>query len=106
MHSRVEEEVQLDRAPHPIQETTTNLIPSLIIATLAAAVAFLTQMLAQVPMIRSFGVLLAIGLVIVVFADIVLPTAILVARDYRAPPPPPDYTTDPASRPAATVGSM
>src|SRR3546814_11511544 len=39
MHSRVEEEVQLDRAPHPIQETTTNLIPSLIIPTLAAAVA-------------------------------------------------------------------
>src|SRR3546814_11631410 len=70
MHSRVEEEVQLDRAPHPIQETTTNLIPSLIIATLAAAVAFLTLLLAEVPMIRSFGVLLALGIVIVVIADI------------------------------------
>src|SRR5690606_8909599 len=77
LHSRVEEEVQLDRAPHPIQETTTNLGPPLVIATVAAAVSFLALLLAEVPMIRSFGVLLAMGIVIVVVADIVLSVAVL-----------------------------
>ena len=85
--SRVEEEVQLDRAPHPIQETTTNLAPPLIIATLADAVSFLALLLAEVPMIRSFGVLLAIGIVVVLVADLVLPTAILGAREYYRPTP-------------------
>src|SRR3546814_20267135 len=59
MHSRVEEEVQLDRAPPPIQETTTNLLPPLLIATLPAAVPFPPLLLAQVPKIRQFGLLLA-----------------------------------------------
>ncbi|HLU42834.1 MAG TPA: MMPL family transporter, partial [Microthrixaceae bacterium] len=94
LHSRVEEEVQLDRAPHPIQETTTNLGPPLVIATVAAAVSFLALLLAEVPMIRSFGVLLAMGIVIVVVADIVLSVAVLGNREYRSPTPPRDYTRD------------
>ena len=106
MHSRVEEEVQLDRAPHPIQETTTNLAPPLIIATLAAAVSFLALLLAEVPMIRSFGVLLAIGIVVVLVADLVLPTAILGAREYYRPTPSRDYTTDGVARAVVTLGSL
>lgn len=106
MHSRVEEEVQLDRAPHPIQETTTNLAPPLIIATLAAAVSFLALLLAEVPMIRSFGVLLAIGILVVLVADIVLPTAILGAREYYRPTPSRDYTTDAVGRAVVKLGSL
>jgi hypothetical protein len=106
MHSRVEEEVALDRAPHPIQETTTNLAPPLIIATLAAAVSFLALLLAEVPMLRSFGVLLAIGIVVVLVADVVLPTAILGAREYRSPTPPRDYTTDAVGRGVVKLGSL
>ncbi|WP_430233780.1 efflux RND transporter permease subunit [Nitrosomonas communis] len=106
MHSRVEEEVQLDRAPHPIQETTTRLGPALVVATLAGAVSFLALLLAQVPMLRSFGVLLAVGIVVVVVADIVLPTAILGAREYRSPTPRRDYTTDAVSRGIVTLGSL
>jgi hypothetical protein len=106
MHSRVEEEVALDRAPHPIQETTTNLAPPLIIATLAAAVSFLALLLAEVPMIRSFGVLLAIGILVVLVADIVLPTAILGAREYNSPTPQRDYTTDAVGRGIVKLGSL
>src|SRR3546814_16255195 len=57
-------------------------------------------------MIRSFGVLLALGIVIVVIADIVLPTAILGAREYRSPTPQRDYTTDAVGRAVVKVGSM
>jgi uncharacterized protein len=106
MHSRVEEEVQLDRAPHPIQETTTNLAPALIIATLASAVSFLALLLAEVPMLRSFGVLLAIGIVVVLVADIVLPTAVLGAREYYRPTPSRDYTTDAVGRAVVKLGSL
>src|SRR3712207_7889670 len=34
MHARVEEEVVLDRAEHPIQETSRNLGPALLVVTL------------------------------------------------------------------------
>jgi len=105
MHSRVEEEVQLDRAPHPIQATTTNLVTPLIIATLAGAVSFLALLLAEVPMIRSFGVLLAVGIIVVLIADVVLSTAVLGAREYHSPTPQRDYTTDKVSRGIIKLGS-
>ena len=106
LHSRVEEEVQLDRAPHPIQETTTNLGPPLVIATVAAAVSFLALLLAEVPMIRSFGVLLAMGIVIVVVADIVLSVAVLGNREYRSPTPPRDYTRDAVAAGVVKLGGL
>jgi hydrophobe/amphiphile efflux-3 (HAE3) family protein len=106
MHSRVEEEVQLDRELHPIQETTTNLVPPLIIATLAGVVSFLALLLARVPMIRQFGVLLALGLVVVLIADVVLTTAALGAREFRKPTPPRDYTTDAIGRGIVKLGSL
>ncbi len=106
IHSRVEEEVQLDRAAHPIQETTTNLIPPLIIATLAAAVSFLALLLARVPMIREFGVLLAIGILVVLVADVLITTAVLGAREYRAPTPPRNYTTDAIANGIVKLGSL
>jgi uncharacterized protein len=106
MHSRVEEEVALDRATHPIQETTTNLVPALLIATMAAVVSFLALLLARVPMIREFGVLLAIGISVVLIADVLLTTAVLGAREYRRPTPPRDYTTDAIGRGIVKLGSL
>ncbi|MEJ7844518.1 MAG: MMPL family transporter [Acidimicrobiales bacterium] len=106
MHSRVEEEVQLDRADHPIQETTRNLVPPLIIATIAAALAFLALLLAEVPMIREFGLLLALGVTVVLVADVVIPTAVLGSREHRSPTPPRDYTTDKMSALVMKLGSL
>ena len=106
MHSRVEEEVQLDRELHPIQETTTNLVGPLIIATLAGVVSFLALLLARVPMIREFGILLALGLVVVLIADVVLTTAALGHREFRNPTPPRDYTTDAIGRGIVKLGSL
>jgi hydrophobe/amphiphile efflux-3 (HAE3) family protein len=105
-HSRVEEEVQLDRSPHPIQETATQLVPALLVATVAAAIAFLALQLAEVPMIRHFGVLLALGIVVVLVADVVLPTAILGAREHRSPTTPRDFTHDALSRLVVRLGSL
>jgi len=45
-------------------------------------------------MIRSFGVLLAVGIIVVLIADVVLSTAVLGAREYHSPTPQRDYTTD------------
>ena len=41
MHARVEEEVVIDHAEHPIQETARNLCPALLVVTFDAVFAFL-----------------------------------------------------------------
>lgn len=84
VHNRVEEEVVLDREDHPMRETLANLGPPLTVATIAAVVAFLVLQISLVPMIRDFGVMLAIGIVIILVVGIVVPTAILGIREYRA----------------------
>lgn len=106
MHSRVEEEVVLDRELHPIQETTTRLVPPLLVATVACVVSFLTLLLNQVPMIREFGVLLALGIVVIVVASVVIPTAVLGRREFRSPTPPGDYTTDRIARTVRDLGGL
>jgi hydrophobe/amphiphile efflux-3 (HAE3) family protein len=87
VHNRIEEEAALDKDEHPISETLANLGPALIAATLAAVVAFMALQLSQVPMIRDFGVMLAVGIVALVFCGIVLPTTILGVREYRSRTP-------------------
>ena len=62
MHARVEEEVVIDRAEHPIQETARNLGPALLVVTFDAIFAFAALHFAKVPMIRDFGLLLAVGI--------------------------------------------
>jgi len=56
MHSRIEEEVVIARAEHPIQEASVNLGPALLVVTFDAIFAFLALRFARVPMIRDFGV--------------------------------------------------
>ena len=73
----------LDKASHPMSETLANLAPALIVATVASALAFLALLISQVPMIRDFGVMLAIGVVVLVAVGIVLPTAVLGIREWK-----------------------
>ncbi len=83
IHNRVEEEVVLDKEEHPMAETLANLGPALVVATIAGVVAFLALRISQVPMIRDFGILLAIGVVVLVITGIALTTAILGIREYE-----------------------
>lgn len=84
MHNRIEEEAALDKEAHPISEAMSNIAPALIAATIAAVVAFLALRISQVPMIRDFGVMLAIGIVVLVACGIVLPATILGVREFRS----------------------
>jgi uncharacterized protein len=92
MHSRIEEEVVIDRAPHPIQEASVNLGPALLVVTFDAIFAFLALRFAKVPMIRDFGLLLAVGIAVICVASIVLPLAILGIREFRSPTEGRDYS--------------
>ncbi len=82
VHNRIEEEVLLDHDEHPIGETLSNLAPPLLVATFTGVVAFLALRISKVPMIRDFGVLLAIGIVILVITGIVVPASMLGIREY------------------------
>jgi len=85
MQNRVEEEVVLDRAPHPISETMANLAPALIAAAVTAVLAVLALRISKVPMIRDFGVLLAIGILVLVAVGIVIPASVLGIREWKTP---------------------
>ncbi|WP_083419837.1 MMPL family transporter [Pseudofrankia sp. BMG5.36] len=106
LHSRVEEEAQLDRADHPVAETLRRLVPGLALATVAAVVAFLALEFSAVPMIRDFGVLLALGLPVIVIATILLTSASLAWREQRRPTPAKDYTRGPLGRATVVLGSI
>ncbi len=85
MHSRIEEEVVIDRSSHPLQEASVNLGPALLVVTFDAIFAFLALRFAKVPMIRDFGLLLAVGIAVICIASIVLPLAALGIREFRSP---------------------
>jgi len=85
MHARIEEEVIIDRAEHPIQETARNLGPALLVVTFDALFAFAALRFAKVPMIRDFALLLCIGIAVICFCSIILPLAILGIREYKSP---------------------
>jgi hydrophobe/amphiphile efflux-3 (HAE3) family protein len=85
MHSRIEEEVIIDRAAHPIQETSRNLGPALLVVTFDAVFAFAALRFAQVPMIRHFGVLVSVGIAAICLCSIIMPLSILGIREYRSP---------------------
>jgi hydrophobe/amphiphile efflux-3 (HAE3) family protein len=85
VHNRVEEEVVLDKDAHPIGETLANLAPPLLAATFTGIVAFLALRISKVPMIRDFGVLLAIGIFVLVIVGIIVPASALGIREYTKP---------------------
>lgn len=85
MHARVEEEVIIDRATHPIQETARQLGPALLVVTFDAIFAFAALRFAKVPMIRDFGLLLCIGIALICFCSIIMPLATLGIREFKSP---------------------
>jgi hydrophobe/amphiphile efflux-3 (HAE3) family protein len=106
MHARVEEEVIIDRAEHPIQETARNLGPALLVVTFDAIFAFAALRFAKVPMIRQFGLLLAVGIAAICLCSIILPLAILGIREYRSPTKGKDFSGGPLGRLVVWLGSL
>jgi hydrophobe/amphiphile efflux-3 (HAE3) family protein len=85
VQNRIEEEVGLDHERTPFAETLMRIAPALLVATIAAAIACLALRASLTPMIRDFGVLLAVGIVFLFVAAIVIPTAALSWREHRSP---------------------
>jgi hydrophobe/amphiphile efflux-3 (HAE3) family protein len=106
MHSRIEEEVIIDRAEHPIQEASVNLGPALLVVTFDAVFAFLALRFAQVPMIRDFGLLLAVGIAVICLCSIVVPLATLGIREYRSPTQGRDFSHERLARLVVWLGSL
>ena len=106
MHSRIEEEVIIDRAEHPIQEAAVNLGPALLVVTFDAIFAFLALRFAKVPMIRDFGLLLAVGIAVICVASIVLPLAALGIREYRSPTTGRDFSHGTLARLVQWLGDL
>ncbi|MDO8391703.1 MAG: MMPL family transporter [Actinomycetota bacterium] len=85
MQNRIEEERMLDHVQHPVGSTARHLGPPMLVATMAAAIAFLTVKISRVPMVQDFGVLLALGIIALLVAGIVLPSTLIGARERRSP---------------------
>jgi hydrophobe/amphiphile efflux-3 (HAE3) family protein len=105
MHARVEEEVIIDRAEHPIQETSRQLGPALLVVTISFLFAFAALYFAKVPMIRAFGLLLSVGIVVICLVSIIIPLAVLGAREYRRPTKGRDYREGRIGRAVVRLGS-
>ncbi|HEV8206659.1 MAG TPA: MMPL family transporter [Acidimicrobiia bacterium] len=106
MHARVEEEVVIDRAAHPIQETARNLCPALLVVTFDAIFAFAALRFAKVPMLRQFGLLLAVGIAVICLCSIVAPLAALGIREYKSPTKGKDFRTGPLGRLVVWLGAL
>ena len=106
MHSRVEEEVILARATHPIQATARHLGPALLVVTFDAVFAFAALLLAKVPMIRQFGWLLIIGVIAVCVCSIIGPLAVLGFREQKSPTTGRDFSTGRLARITVWLGSV
>ncbi|QYG92310.1 MMPL family transporter [Iamia sp. SCSIO 61187] len=106
MHARIEEEVVIDRASHPIQETARNLGPALLVVTFDAVFAFAALRFAKVPMIRDFALLLCIGVAVICLGSIILPLAALGIREYRSPTTGRDFREGALGRLTVWLGSL
>jgi hydrophobe/amphiphile efflux-3 (HAE3) family protein len=106
MHARIEEEVIIDRADHPIQATARGLGPALLVVTFDAVFAFTALQFAKVPMIRQFGTLLAVGIIVICFASIIIPLAILGIREYKSPTKGRDFREGFLGRLTVRLGSL
>ncbi|MCH8994279.1 MAG: RND family transporter, partial [Chloroflexi bacterium] len=83
MHSRYEEEAAASDPAQGLREAMTKLGPALAIAVLAATAGFLALHTSRVPMIRDFGSMLSVGIVILAIAGVVIPASVLFWRDQR-----------------------
>ncbi|MCB1257805.1 MAG: MMPL family transporter, partial [Microthrixaceae bacterium] len=105
MHSRIEEEVIIDREPHPIQAAARGLGPALVVVTFDAVFAFLAIQISRVPMVREFGWLLTVGIIAICFSSIINPLAALGIREYRSPTKGKDFRDGPLGRLVIWLGA-
>jgi predicted RND superfamily exporter protein len=98
--------VVIDRAEHPIQETARNLGPALLVVTFDAIFAFAALHFAKVPMLRDFGLLLAVGIAAICIGSIILPLAILGIREFKSPTKGRDFRAGPLGRLVVWLGSV
>ncbi len=106
MHARIEEEVVIDSEVHPIQESARALGPALLVVTFDAIFAFLALRFAKVPMIRDFGLLLAVGIAMICLVSIVGPLAALGIREYKSPTTGKDFRTGVLGRLVVWLGNL
>ncbi len=90
IQNRIEEERGIERVSDPFGQTLSHMAPPLLAATMAAVIAFLTVKISKVPMVQDFGVLLSMGIVALLVAGVVLPLALIGARERRSPSTKPD----------------
>lgn len=106
MHARVEEEAQIGEVDHPIQATARGLAPALLVVTFDAIFAFAALRFAKTPMLRDFGLLLAIGVAVICLASIIIPLAILGMREFRSPSRQRTWKEGPLGRLVEWLGSV
>ncbi|HEY5026614.1 MAG TPA: MMPL family transporter [Acidimicrobiales bacterium] len=106
MHSRIEEEVILDRAAHPLQAAARGLGPALLVVTFDAVFAFMALWFAKTPAIREFGSLLVIGIIAVCVCSIIATLAVLGIREFKSPTKGKDFSQGRLSRVAVFLGSL
>ncbi len=106
MHARIEEEVRVNRAGHPIQAAARGLGPALLIVTFDAVFAFAALWFSKVPAVRQFGSLMVIGIIAVCVCSLMLTLAILGIREYRSPTPAVDRGTDSLGRLATRLSGL
>jgi predicted RND superfamily exporter protein len=82
VHNRIEEETfRADSAERGLDETFRRLGPALGVAAVAACIGFIVLHLSEVPMIRDFGSMLAVGAIIVFMTSTSLISGVLFLRE-------------------------
>ena len=84
VHSRIEEETfASDSAEIGLERTFARVGPALAIAGIAACIGFIVLRLSEVPMIRDFGSMLAVGAVMVFVTSIALISGVVFLRERK-----------------------
>ncbi len=87
-HNRYQEEVtRLPTVTEAVTTTISSMFPVVGIALMATIVGFITLYISEVPMIRDFGMVLAMGIIINYLAAIFLLHSIIYLLDRRTPVP-------------------
>ena len=82
LHSRIEEETfATDSAESGVERTFLRLGPALATAAMAACIGFIVLHLSDVPMIRDFGSMLAVGAIIVFMTSLSLISGVIFLRE-------------------------
>jgi hydrophobe/amphiphile efflux-3 (HAE3) family protein len=93
LHSRFEEQLGAGDAPgDALRATMRHMAPPLLVAMVAAVLGVLALELSRVPMLRDFGVLLAIGITSLVLAALAIVPLVLLGREMARPTPPGQLT--------------